>query len=258
MRRPSTIASTSYCGAASTCSISMRGWAPETAFVSIASSTSWSRAGARPCCAADGCRHRCTSPARFSKMKCLGLRDKLGIARALLAIRRERTTRQDLDRISMSDWLLEKRQTPRAMDRFWRQVLVSAINEDLDRMAARHGFQVMWLGFLARADAYEMGVPAVPLAELYASTGGSACRACTFICALRWRRLARRGSWWPASGRRATTTFGTAFRAAGGGGFAGARARSFADHRRPPLVRSRSDHAPARHAARPHHAMDVQ
>jgi zeta-carotene desaturase len=103
----------------------------------------------------------------FLKMKCLGLGDKLGIARALLAIRRERTTRRDLDRISMSDWLLEKRQTPRAMDRFWRQVLVSAINEDLDRMAARHGFQVMWLGFLARADAYEMGLSGVPLAELY-------------------------------------------------------------------------------------------
>jgi zeta-carotene desaturase len=30
-----------------------------------------------------------------------------------------------------------------------------------------HGFQVFWQGFLARADAYEMGVPNVPLARLY-------------------------------------------------------------------------------------------
>jgi zeta-carotene desaturase len=67
----------------------------------------------------------------------------------------------------MSDWLLTHGQTPRAIDRFWRQVLVSAVNEDLDRMAAVHGFQVMWLGFLARADAYEMGLSAVPLGELY-------------------------------------------------------------------------------------------
>jgi zeta-carotene desaturase len=100
-------------------------------------------------------------------MKCLDAVDKLAIARGLWAIRRERTRRQDLDKISMRDWLLQKRQTPRAIDRFWRQVLVSAINEDLYRMAARHGFQVLWLGFLARADAYEMGVPAVPLAQLY-------------------------------------------------------------------------------------------
>ena len=104
----------------------------------------------------------------FLRMRCLGRADKFGIARALLAIRRERTRRTDLDRI-MLDWLLQKRQTPRAIDRFWRQVLVSAINEDLDRMAAVHGFQVFWLGFLARADSYEMGIPTVPLGQLYAA-----------------------------------------------------------------------------------------
>jgi zeta-carotene desaturase len=105
----------------------------------------------------------------FLRMHCLGPADKFGIARALLAIRRERTRRTDLDRISMLDWLLQKRQTPRAIDRFWRQVLVSAVNEDLDRMAAVHGFQVFWLGFLARADSYEMGIPTVPLGQLYAA-----------------------------------------------------------------------------------------
>jgi zeta-carotene desaturase len=105
----------------------------------------------------------------FLRMRCLGRADKFGIARALLAIRRERTRRTDLDRISMLDWLLQKRQTPRAIDRFWRQVLVSAVNEDLDRMAAVHGFQVFWVGFLARADSYEMGIPTVPLGQLYAA-----------------------------------------------------------------------------------------
>jgi zeta-carotene desaturase len=100
-------------------------------------------------------------------MKCFSAADKIAIARALLALRRERTRRQDLDRISMLDWLLQKRQTPHAIDRFWRQVLVSAINEDLDRMAAIHGFQVFWLGFLRTADGYEMGIPRVPLGQLY-------------------------------------------------------------------------------------------
>ena len=103
----------------------------------------------------------------FLRMHCLSHADKTGIARALFALRRERTRRKDLDRISMLDWLLQKRQTPHAIDRFWRQVLVSAVNEDLDRMAAVHGFQVFWLGFLARSDSYEMGVPSVPLGQLY-------------------------------------------------------------------------------------------
>ena len=67
----------------------------------------------------------------------------------------------------MLDWLREKKQTSRAISRFWQQVLVSAVNEDLDKMAATHGLQVFYLGFLAKADSYEMGIPSVPLADLY-------------------------------------------------------------------------------------------
>ncbi len=103
----------------------------------------------------------------FMGLDFLGAADKLAIARGLLAIRRERTWRQDLDRITMLDWLREKRQTPRAIQRFWRQVLVSAINEDLDRMAARHGFQVFWLGLLGDAQSSRMGLATAPLRELY-------------------------------------------------------------------------------------------
>ncbi len=157
-------------------------------------------------------------------MRFLSAGDKLSIARGLLALRRERTRRDDLDRITMLDWLREKRQTPRAIERFWRQVLISAINEDVDRLAARHGFQVFWLGFLARADAYEMGVPAVPLGELYRAelwretgdvamrmrapveridaggitAGGERHMADYYICALPFERLAGLGLAAPA------------------------------------------------------------
>jgi zeta-carotene desaturase len=103
----------------------------------------------------------------FPGLKFLSLSDKAAIARGLLALRRDYRTRNDLDRITMLGWLRERRQTAGAISRFWRQVLVSAINEDLDRMSALHGFQVFWLGFLARSDSYQMGVPAVPLGALY-------------------------------------------------------------------------------------------
>jgi zeta-carotene desaturase len=102
----------------------------------------------------------------FARLKFLHLADKAAVARGLFAIQRERG-RQDLDRITMLDWLREKRQTPRAIERFWRQVLVSAVNEELDRMAASHGHQVMRVGFLGARHSYEMGVPNVPLGELY-------------------------------------------------------------------------------------------
>jgi squalene-associated FAD-dependent desaturase len=104
----------------------------------------------------------------FRKLACLSLPDKLSIARGLMALRREHGKRGDLDRITMLDWLREKRQTEPAIRRFWGQVLVSAVNEDLDRMAASHGFHVFWLGFLASSNSYQMGIPAVPLGELYA------------------------------------------------------------------------------------------
>jgi squalene-associated FAD-dependent desaturase len=109
----------------------------------------------------------------FWKLGFLGWADKIAIARGLWAIRGEREQRSDLDRISMLDWLREKRQTERSIRRFWSQVLVSAVNEDLDRMAASHGFQVFWLGFLARSNTYEMGVPAVPLGQLYSEEAWS-------------------------------------------------------------------------------------
>jgi zeta-carotene desaturase len=103
----------------------------------------------------------------FARLRFLSPADKWSVANGLLSVKYEYGKRADLERITMLAWLREKKQTPRAIERFWRQVLVSAINEDLDRMAAIHGLQVFYHGFLSRANAYEMGVPAVPLAELY-------------------------------------------------------------------------------------------
>ena len=111
------------------------------------------------------------APAHFAEsfigLRFLNLGEKIAAARAIRAIGSQHGRRTDLDRITMQEWLEEQRQPKRAIDRFWRQVLVSAINEDLDRMAAAHGFQVFRLGFLARKNSYEMGVPAVPLGRLY-------------------------------------------------------------------------------------------
>src|SRR5207247_6386213 len=58
-------------------------------------------------------------------------------------------------------------QTKRAVERFWRVVLVSALDEELDRTDARFGVDVFWKAFLSSSTGYRMGVPAVPLANLY-------------------------------------------------------------------------------------------
>jgi len=104
----------------------------------------------------------------FLTLKFLSLSEKLAVMRGIRAIKSQYARRTDLNQISMLDWLKEQRQPPRVIERFWRQILVSAISEELDATAASHGFQVFRLGLLARRDSYQMGVPSVPLGELYA------------------------------------------------------------------------------------------
>jgi zeta-carotene desaturase len=96
--------------------------------------------------------------------------DKLSIARALAAILFAGGRPKDAyapEPISMFEWLRRRKQSPAAIDRFWRVVLVSALNEELDRTDARFGIDVFWKAFLANRTGYRMGVPSVPLSELY-------------------------------------------------------------------------------------------
>ena len=46
------------------------------------------------------------------------------------------------------DWLLAHRQTERTIDRFWGLVLVSALNETVDRIGLRYARKVFRDGFL--------------------------------------------------------------------------------------------------------------
>jgi squalene-associated FAD-dependent desaturase len=93
--------------------------------------------------------------------------DKLAIARAMLAITRSAGRPADAEGISMLEWLRKRGQTDAAIARFWRVVLVSALNEELERTDARYGTEVFWKGFLATRRGFEVGIPSVPLADLY-------------------------------------------------------------------------------------------
>jgi squalene-associated FAD-dependent desaturase len=100
----------------------------------------------------------------------LAWKDKISIARALAAILFAGGRPKDAyagEAMSMLAWLERHRQTPRAIARFWRVVLVSALDEELDRTDARFGIDVFWKAFLKNSTGYRMGVPSVPLSELY-------------------------------------------------------------------------------------------
>lgn len=106
----------------------------------------------------------------FAAFAPLTMRDKISIARAMLDILRAKGHSADLNEnsgISMLEWLRKRGQTQGAIERFWRVVLVSALNEELDRTDARFGVDVFWKAFLSNRTGYRMGVPVVPLANLY-------------------------------------------------------------------------------------------
>jgi zeta-carotene desaturase len=106
----------------------------------------------------------------FATFAPLSLGDKLSIARAMMRILFTGGKPKEVATpagISMLDWLKSQKQTRRAIERFWRVVLVSALDEELDRTDARFGIDVFWKAFLSNRTGYRMGVPAVPLAELY-------------------------------------------------------------------------------------------
>ncbi|HEY1801210.1 MAG TPA: hydroxysqualene dehydroxylase HpnE [Terriglobales bacterium] len=98
----------------------------------------------------------------------LNLRDKLAIGRALLTLI-PRTPAENGE--TFLSWLQRHGQTSRAIERFWLPILVSALNEQLDRMSVPYAAQVIRESFLKSPGAGRFGVPMVPLTELYNRAG---------------------------------------------------------------------------------------
>ncbi|HXQ97455.1 MAG TPA: hydroxysqualene dehydroxylase HpnE [Candidatus Limnocylindrales bacterium] len=108
----------------------------------------------------------------FAKFPLLSWSDKRGIARLLMSIARSGGRPRDLaspDGVhpNMLDWLRRHKQTETAIQRFWGAVLISALDETLDRTDAQYGVDVFWEAFLANRAGYRIGIPTVPLADLY-------------------------------------------------------------------------------------------
>jgi zeta-carotene desaturase len=108
-----------------------------------------------------------TAPA-FLRAACLNLSDKLAISRAMMAL----APALPADRGgSFLEWLRGHGQTEQAIERFWKTILISALNEDLERVSVPAAAQVVRESFLKSAAAGRMGIPTVPLTELYSAAG---------------------------------------------------------------------------------------
>jgi squalene-associated FAD-dependent desaturase len=97
----------------------------------------------------------------------LSTADKLSITRTLVPI--TLTELRD-DGRSFQQWLDAHRQSASAVARFWRPILVSALSEELDRISVSAAAQVIRES-MKSASARQMGVPMIPLTDLYNAAG---------------------------------------------------------------------------------------
>lgn len=127
----------------------------------------------------------------FLAMTLLNHADKLGVARAMWRlIRLGRDGRLAWSGRSFQAFLEETRQTPRAIERFWEPVVVSACNAPSARCDAGLAMKVFQDGFLQDTWSPSVGISRVPLAELYEparaaiTDGGGELRVATSAVAL--------------------------------------------------------------------------
>jgi zeta-carotene desaturase len=94
------------------------------------------------------------------------LDDKIALARAFTALMR--SVPADSTE-SLGVWLRRHKQTEGALNRFWRLVIASALNAEIDSIALPYAAKVIRELFMNSAQAGSMGMSTVPLTELYAS-----------------------------------------------------------------------------------------
>jgi zeta-carotene desaturase len=106
----------------------------------------------------------------FLRAHAFSLADKVAIARGLTAFMAK--TPKDSEE-SFAQWLARHKQTQGAIKRFWEPVLFAALNEELDRMSVHYAAKVCRELFLFSAEAGLMGIPSVPLSDLYGLAAAS-------------------------------------------------------------------------------------
>lgn len=102
----------------------------------------------------------------FLLFKSLAIKDKIAIAHGMLGMIRAKKD-SIYDQKTIATWFLEMKQTDKAVMRFWRPILISACNEELERISCANAFKIFRDGFLAHPKAFHFGVPKAPLGILH-------------------------------------------------------------------------------------------
>jgi len=102
---------------------------------------------------------------RFMSASAFTWADKIALGRAFNALMKP-VPRDSME--TLKDWLIRHKQTPGTLQRFWRLVIASALNAEIDEIALPYAAKVIRELFMKSAEAGSMGMSTVPLSALYA------------------------------------------------------------------------------------------
>ncbi|HLA85611.1 MAG TPA: hydroxysqualene dehydroxylase HpnE [Thermoguttaceae bacterium] len=94
----------------------------------------------------------------------LSLAERWDVVRAMQAMKRLEPGHEDEP---VGQWLRRHGQSPRAIERFWSPVLVSALSETVEHASLCLACKVIVEGLLGSRRAYELRVPRLPLVEIF-------------------------------------------------------------------------------------------
>jgi squalene-associated FAD-dependent desaturase len=103
----------------------------------------------------------------FAEISMLGWRDKLAIARGLTEFFR---SYPEDDSESVESWLRRTGQTDVSIRHFWRPIIMATLNDSAANCSTKYAGKVFHELFVKSSTGGRLGIPTVPLSELYTST----------------------------------------------------------------------------------------
>ena len=109
----------------------------------------------------------------------LGIRQRLAVLRAGLALRRLDPADPALDDTAFGDWLRDHRQDAAAVETFWNLIVLPTVNATADEASLKLAAKVFVTGLLTEAGAADIGWARVPLSALHGQAARRALQAST-------------------------------------------------------------------------------
>jgi squalene-associated FAD-dependent desaturase len=106
----------------------------------------------------------------FLRAKMLGTKDKLGIARGMAEFLGGMPSD---DSESVAQWMKRSGQTERAIRHFWEPTLIVTLNDNFENCSLWYAAKVFRELFLKTVEGSRLGIPVVPLSDLYAHAAGA-------------------------------------------------------------------------------------